>query len=173
MKKTDLTISELLKQLQKLALESGAVYMDQIPEVLQDDFKLFIRYRALSETADGRTKVSKQDMREYYLKVREGDGISYPVQFNGGEMTREQARNDYRFEVDRIIADRPKYTSFSEGYQVYSDATSIYFDNFFQMNFQGWKNTPQEEIHEYNNERIAQEKRFYEVYKDLIDGLEE
>ncbi|RXG32049.1 hypothetical protein [Leeuwenhoekiella marinoflava] len=173
MKKTNLTVSELFGRLKELALESGSVYMDQIPEVLQDDFKLFISNRALTQGPNGREQIPSQDMREYYLKVHQGDGVSYPVQFKGGRMTREQAKNQYRSEVDRIIGKRPEYTNFSEGYQVYSDATTMFFDNFFQLNFQGWKNTPQEEIHEYNNERIAQEKRFYEFYKDLIDGLEE
>ena len=166
MKKTDLTVSELLKQLQELAMESGAVYMDQIPEILQEDFKLFISNRALTEAPDGRTQIPISDVQEYYLKVYHGEGISYPVQFNGGEMTREQARYQYRSEVDRIIGKRPEYTNFSEGYQVYSDATEVFFDNFFQLNFNGWKNTPEVEIHEYNNERISQEKRFYKFYKD-------
>ena len=167
MRKTDLTITELDDRLRKLAKGPGAVYMDQIPEVLQDDFKLFISNRALTEAPDGRTQIPIADMEEYYLKVYQGEGISYPVHFKGGAMTREQAKNQYRSDVDRIIGSH--YTNFSEGYQAYSDATTIFFNNFFQLNFQGWKNTPQEEIHAYNDERIAQAARFYKFYKDLLD----
>ena len=86
MKATHLTIDELCESIRKLAKEAGAVFLDDIPEVLQDDFKLFIRYRGLSETADGRTKISKQDMQEYYEKVMRGDGISYEIKFNTKNM---------------------------------------------------------------------------------------
>lgn len=90
------------------------------------------------------------------------------------DTSRESAKQIYRSQVDRIILERPRHSDFSNAYRLFSSSTQTFHLFFFHGNeFKGWENTPQEEINEYNNERIAQEKRFYEVYKDLMDGLEE
>lgn len=56
------------------------VYVDQIPDVLQQDFNNFIIGKTLSEH-EGRSIT--HDFDAYYHKIYFGPGIDYPVQWNG------------------------------------------------------------------------------------------
>ena len=168
MRKTDLTIPELSERLRKLAKEPGTVFLDQIPEVLQEDFMLFIRNQALTESPNGRTEISKEDMLKYYRKVMKGEGISYEIQFYDNFMTVDDAKRYFKQKVDLII-DKNNELTFWEAVEEFLEECKTFLYNITERSIHGWLDVSEDTIKHYNDARLAQEQRMFETYRNLRD----
>jgi hypothetical protein len=67
MKTANITLQQCINKLRELAA-SETVYVDQIPEVLQEDFRAFMVGKTYS-------------MHQYIDKIMYQTGISYPVKW--------------------------------------------------------------------------------------------
>lgn len=74
-KETNLSLNELINKIKELS-KKDSCFIDEIPEVLQEDFRKFIVGHTIS-TVDGREIT--YDMKMYFDKVYLNEGISYPI----------------------------------------------------------------------------------------------
>lgn len=77
MKTSNLTLIECVEAVRALTLQP-VVYIDQIPDVLQEDFNTFIIGHTISVDGDRRITY---DIKQYYDKLMNRKGIDYPVQW--------------------------------------------------------------------------------------------
>lgn len=75
-KTANITLKECLQQVEVLASKSEC-FIDELPEVLKEDFNLFIRGHTIS-VKDNRSIT--YDMKMYYNKII-NKGISYQIQW--------------------------------------------------------------------------------------------